>query len=157
MAEILLLSLAKYLNTREGATPMNALAPARKRPFGPKSSRPHIVCIGAQLPTQSPASGDEDYRARFFEHIKKQIPDFVGVDVGKNRSWNPHQSLVRVLTPLGKQQQLGTRRLLIPPNFPKSVAALPALVVDEGNLPETAKDLAIYLASSPSFRARYHF
>jgi hypothetical protein len=36
-----------------------------------------------QLPTQSLASGNEDYRAQFFEHVKKQIADFVGVDVSK--------------------------------------------------------------------------
>jgi hypothetical protein len=29
------------------------------------------------------ASGTEDHRNRFFEHVKKQIADFVGVDVSK--------------------------------------------------------------------------
>ena len=43
----------------------------------------HAVVPLGQLPTQSSASDGEDYRARFFEHIKKQIADFVGVDVGK--------------------------------------------------------------------------
>jgi hypothetical protein len=41
-----------------------------------------LVPLG-QLLIQSPASGDEYHRARFFEHIKKQIADFIGVDVGK--------------------------------------------------------------------------
>jgi hypothetical protein len=36
-----------------------------------------------RLPTQSSALGNEDYRARFYEDIKKQIADFVGVDVSK--------------------------------------------------------------------------
>ena len=34
-----------------------------------------------RLPTQSPE--DEEYRARFYEDIKRQIADFVGVDISK--------------------------------------------------------------------------
>jgi hypothetical protein len=36
-----------------------------------------------RLSTRSSALGNEDYRARFYEDIKKQIADFVGVDVSK--------------------------------------------------------------------------
>jgi hypothetical protein len=41
-----------------------------------------IVPLG-EVSTQLAAFGTEGHRARFFEHIKAQIANFVGVDVGK--------------------------------------------------------------------------
>ena len=41
-----------------------------------------VVPLG-ELSMQPGASGTEDHRDRFFEHMKKQIADYVGVDVSK--------------------------------------------------------------------------
>jgi hypothetical protein len=43
----------------------------------------HAVVPLGQLPEQSLASGNEDHRARFFENIKQQIADYVGLDISK--------------------------------------------------------------------------
>jgi hypothetical protein len=56
-----------------------------------KEVRPGIGSMAAwrvqiplsRLPTQSAALGNEEYRAQFYENIKRQIADFVGVDVSK--------------------------------------------------------------------------
>jgi len=66
--------------------PLDDVKASKTKPMRPglkiKAAWRAVVPLG-EISIERAASGTEDHRTRFFEHIRAQIADFVGVDVGK--------------------------------------------------------------------------